>query len=78
MIGINEIVAKIGTDKLLHLLVCIVLMMELKRFLPLWIAVIIVIGVIIAKEVYDKISGKGTPEWKDVLWGLAGLAIGCI
>lgn len=78
MISINNIISKIGSDKLLHLLVCIVLMFELKRFLPIWLAITITIFVIIIKEVYDKLSGQGTPDWKDILWGILGLIIGCL
>lgn len=78
MININYIISKIGSDKLLHLLVCIVLMLEFKRFFPIWFVITITISVIIIKEVYDKLSGQGTPDWKDILWGIIGLIIGCL
>lgn len=75
---IQNIISKIGTDKLLHISVSMVLTLELRRFLPCWQAVLIVLTIGIAKEVYDKISGKGTPEWKDIIADIVGIALGSI
>jgi len=30
----------------------------------------------IAKEAYDLISGRGTPEWLDILWTFVGAVAG--
>lgn len=29
----------------------------------------------VAKEVYDRVSGRGTPDWRDAVWTLVGGAI---
>lgn len=34
----------------------------------------VVVGVAIGKEVRDKRTGKGTPDWRDAAWTMAGTA----
>lgn len=44
----------------------------LTNFLPVLIAVAIAVAVGIGKEVYDRVTKKGTPEFADFLWTTAG------
>ena len=67
-----------GTDGLLHILCSIIAMTSLNIFLPVWISVILVLLIGIGKElIYDKLMGKGTPSWKDLLADVIGIIIGC-
>lgn len=75
---IQNIISKIGADKLLHISMSMILMLELRRFLPCWQAALIVLSIGVAKEVYDKVSGKGTAEWKDIIADCIGIGLGSI
>lgn len=75
---INNIINKVGIDKILHLLVCLSLTLELRRFVDLWIAVLIVFVIAVFKEVYDKVSKKGTCDYKDIIADCVGIIIGCL
>lgn len=75
---INNIINKVGIDKILHLLVCLSLTLELRRFIDLWIAIVIVLIIAIGKEVYDKLSKKGTCDYKDIIADCIGIIIGCL
>lgn len=68
---INNIINKVGVDKILHLLVCLSLTLELRRFVDLWIAVLIVFVIAVLKEVYDKDDGfyiESTTDGKPFYW----------
>lgn len=75
---INNIINKVGIDKILHLLVCLSLTLELRRFIDLWIAIVIVFIIAISKEVYDKVSKKGMCDYKDIIADCIGIIIGCL
>lgn len=75
---IQNIINRIGIDKILHVLVSLVLMLEFQRFLPVWGALTIVLAIGIIKEVYDKVSGKGTPDWRDIVADCIGIILGLI
>ena len=64
-------------DKLLHFAVCVILS-TLMRWCGIewYITLPVVISIGIIKEIYDKVSGKGTPENKDLLADKAGAVIG--
>ncbi len=68
----------VRTDGLLHILVSAILCVFLGWIRPLWIIPIVVIAIGIAKEVYDRVSGKGMAEWHDVFCDLIGVAVGMI
>lgn len=75
---IQNIINRIGIDKILHVLVSLVLMLEFQRFLPVWGAFTVVLVIGIIKEVYDKVSGKGTPDWRDIVADCIGIILGLI
>jgi len=75
---INNIINKIDVDKILHLFICLILTLELRRFIDLWIVIIIVFIIAITKEIYDKVSKKGTCDYKDIIADCIGIIIGCL
>ena len=69
----------IGTDGLLHFTICLVLSNILYAFgLPVWCVLTLVIGIGIAKEIYDKVTGKGSAEWKDLICDILGTLLGVL
>lgn len=63
----NNLPFNIAKDKFLHLLVGTILSLILIPFFNL--TGLIAVGVIAAgKEIYDLVSGKGTPEFMDFIW----------
>lgn len=65
-------------DKLKHIVVSAIIAVSLNLFLPWWVAAILTLCVGIGKEVYDKVTDKGHPEWKDLLADLIGILIGVL
>lgn len=59
-------------DKLMHMILCTYIYSFASQIVENWVALLIAVSVAILIEVYDKISGKGTPEVKDALWGVKG------
>ena len=60
------------TDYLLHFLVSAVIMAVLAYFLPAPLAFGITLAIGIGKEVYDKVSKKGTAELADLFFDFLG------
>lgn len=65
-------------DKLKHIVVSAIICVALNLFLPRWVAAILTLAIGVGKEVYDKVTGKGHPEWKDLLADLIGILIGVL
>lgn len=66
----------IRTDGWLHILVSCTIVFALEWHRPVWVVPVIAIAIGIGKEIYDKVSGKGTPEWHDLICDVIGIAIG--
>ena len=47
-----------------HITLSAILTVVSKWLLPVWVAVVVVMAIGIAKEIYDRVSGKGCAEWK--------------
>ena len=76
---ITKVLDYFGTDGLLHMLCSAVLVSVINWFAPPWIAALLAFLVGIGKEiVYDKWLKKGTPQWRDLVADLVGIAIGCL
>lgn len=75
---LNAILDKVGYDGCKHIILSAILTVVAKWLLPLWVAILIVLAIGIAKEVYDKASGKGRAEWKDVVCDIVGIIIGVL
>jgi Na+-translocating ferredoxin:NAD+ oxidoreductase RnfD subunit len=65
-------------DKLKHIVVSAIIAVALNLILPWWVAGLITLAIGVGKEVYDKVSGNGHPEWKDLLADLLGILIGVL
>lgn len=65
-------------DKLKHIVVSAIIMVIFNLFLPTYMAAIITFAIGIGKEVYDKTTNKGCPEWKDLLADIIGIIIGIL
>lgn len=65
-------------DKLKHIVASSIIMIALNLILSWWVAGILTLCVGIGKEVYDKVTGKGHPEWKDLVADLVGIIIGLL
>lgn len=68
-----------GTDGLLHMLFSAVLVSVINWFASLWLAALLALLVGVVKEIiYDKLMKRGTPQWKDLVADIVGIAIGCL
>ena len=65
-------------DKLKHIVVSAIIAVALNLFLPWWVAALITLAIGVGKEVYDKVSGKGHPEWEDLVADVVGILIGVL
>jgi hypothetical protein len=68
----------IGSDGMKHIILSAILTVVAKWLLPVWVAVGVVLAIGIAKEIYDKVSGKGCAEWSDLLADFVGVIIGIL
>ncbi|WP_020675574.1 hypothetical protein [Geopsychrobacter electrodiphilus] len=62
----------IPADKLGHFFYSAILGAGCNLFFGPLVALVVVVAAAIVKELYDKISSKGTPEILDALAGIAG------
>ena len=65
-------------DKYKHIVVSAIICVALKLFLPWWVAALITLAIGVGKEVYDKVSGKGCAEVKDIVCDIVGILIGVL
>lgn len=60
-------------DGLLHFVCTALIFLTFRHIVSFWWAFLLTVLVFIAKEVYDRLSDKGSAEWHDVFCDLAGL-----
>lgn len=65
-------------DKYKHVVVSAIITVALNLFLPWLVAALVTLCIGVGKEVYDKVSGNGHPEWKDLAADLVGILIGVL
>jgi putative lipoprotein len=65
-------------DKYKHIVVSAIIAVVLNLILPWWVAGLVTLSIGVGKEVYDKVSGKGCAEWKDLLADVIGILIGIL
>lgn len=65
-------------DKYKHVVVSAALSAVLALVLPWWAAALLTFAIGVAKEVYDKVSGKGCAENKDMICDIIGIIIGAL
>jgi len=73
---LKKVWAWVRTDGLLHALACAAIVLSFGWIRPVWISVTIAVVIAAAKEIYDKVTGRGTAEWHDVICDLAGILYG--
>ena len=62
-------------DKLLHFCFGLILSLILSSFFMWWQSLLIVLSLAVSVELYDKYSGKGTPEIMDIVYALIGWGV---
>ena len=72
----NKLFNLLGNDGCKHIILSAILTVGLNLFLQWWVAALITIAIGIGKEIYDKVSGKGCAEWKDMACDIVGIIIG--
>ena len=65
-------------DKLKHIVVSAIMAVVLNLIFPWWAAGLLTLAIGVGKEVYDKVSGKGYPEWEDLVADVVGIVIGLL
>ena len=75
---LNKLFAWMGSDGMSHLILSAIIAVFLSLFLPLELAAMITLAVGIGNELYDRISGKGCSEWKDIVCDIVGILIGVL
>lgn len=73
---LKKVWAWVRTDGLLHALACAIIVLSFGWIRPVWISIIAAVVIAAAKEIYDKVTGRGTAEWHDVICDLAGILYG--
>lgn len=74
----NRIINIIGLDGLLHFSCCAIIAVCVKLAFGVLAAVVVSLTIGILKEAYDKWTGRGTAEWKDIICDIAGTLIGVL
>ena len=75
---LNNLFNLIGSDGMKHIILSAILTVVAIVLLPVWVAVGVVLAIGIAKEIYDKVSGRGCAEWKDLVCDIIGIIIGAL
>lgn len=75
---IDKLFDMAGYDGCKHIILSAALTVVAKCLLPLWVAILIVLAIGVAKEVYDKVSGNGCAENKDMVCDIIGIIIGVL
>lgn len=73
-----ELLCEVSKDKLLHVVVSATVTALLSHIMPFVGLLLIMTLIFIGKETYDKLSGKGSTEWKDIVADYVGFIIGVI
>lgn len=63
----------IRIDGLLHIETCALIYIIIEAICPWWVALIATVAAAVGKEIYDRLTGKGTPEWHDIICDAVGL-----
>lgn len=64
-------------DKALHVIAGVLVFAIAQLAIGPWAMIPVVIAAV-GKEVYDKVSGKGTPEWQDAAFTIGGGLLGLL
>ena len=67
-----------GEDGMAHVILSALLSSVLNLFLPWELACLLTLSIGVGKEIYDKRSGKGCAEVKDIVCDIVGILIGIL
>lgn len=73
-----ELLCEVPKDKLLHVVVSATVTALLSHIMPFVGLLLVMTLIFVGKETYDKLSGKGSAEWKDIVADYVGFIIGVI
>ena len=72
------IISTASKDKLLHVVVSATVTALLSHVIPFVGLLLVMTLIFVGKETYEKLSGKGSAEWKDIVADYVGFIIGII
>lgn len=75
---INRLFAYIGEDGMKHIIVSSLLCAIFNLVTCAFGAAFVTFFIGVFKEAYDKVSGEGVSEWKDIICNTIGIAIATI
>ena len=75
---LSKLFAWMGSDGMMHVILSAVIATLLNLFLPWYFAGLACLFVGVGKEIYDKVSGKGCSENKDIVCDIVGILIGIL
>ena len=75
---LSKLFAWMGSDGMAHVILSALICAVLNLFLPWWVAGLITLAIGVGKELYDRISGKGCSEVKDIVCDIVGIIIGIL
>lgn len=75
---LNKLFAWMGNDGMMHVILSALLASVLNLFLPWELAGLITLAIGMGKEIYDKRSGNGYAEVKDIVCDIIGILIGIL
>lgn len=75
---LEKLFTLMGVDGMKHFILSAILTALLAIVLPWWMAAVGTLAVGLGKEAYDRITGRGMAEWKDVACNIAGIVVGMI
>ena len=75
---LSKLFAWMGNDGMMHVILSALISSVLNILIPWELAAMITLAVGIGKEIYDRVSGKGCSEIKDIVCDIVGILIGLL
>lgn len=72
------LLSKVDKDKYMHVCVAGAITAVLHIIMPFWWCFVVMSALFLYKETRDKETGKGTPEWGDIVADYIGFIIGIL
>ena len=75
---LNKLFTWMDSDGMSHVILSSIIACLLSLVMPWELAALATLAIGIGKELYDKHSGKGCAEWKDLVCDIIGILIGVL